>query len=157
MRINVAQLLRAPIGSSSSYQVDDAVGKEGARHVKGEITLSRTGRGIMVKATITAYTTDICSRCLNPADYALKFDVAEEFLPRDAVSAGMFRQENLDTSTIIDEDNVLDLSEVIRQYTLLATPTKPLCKPECAGLCPACGHELNNEPCECPSQISVNR
>jgi len=155
VRINVAQLLRAPIGSSSSYQLDETTGREGARHVEGEVTISRTGRGIMVKATITAHTTGICSRCLNPADSTLNLDITEEFLPGEIVSADVSRQENLDTSTIIDENNVLDLSEVIRQYTLLAAPTKPLCMTECAGLCPACGHNLNKGPCECPPQISV--
>lgn len=154
MRINVAQLLRSPAGSSSSYQVDETIGKEGISHVKGEVALSRTGRGIMVKATMTAHVTDTCSRCLNPADCTVNFDVTEEFLPEAIVSAGASRTGNFDTSTIINENNVLDLSEVIRQYALLAAPTKPLCRPECAGLCPACGHDLNKEPCECSSQIS---
>lgn len=154
MRINVAQLLRAPVGSSSSYQVDEAVGKEGISRIKGEVTLSRTGLGIMVKATITAHVTDTCSRCLDPADCAVKFDITEEFLPEAVASAGTSQAGNFDASTIINENNVLDLSEVIRQYALLAVPSKPLCRPECAGLCPACGHNLNKGPCKCSSQIS---
>jgi uncharacterized protein len=154
VQINVAQLLRSPVGSSSSYQVDETIGKEGISLVEGEVTLSRTGLGIMVKATMTAHITDTCSRCLNPAEYTVKFDVAEEFLPETIASAGESQTGNFDSSTIINENNVLDLSEVIRQYALLAMPSKPLCSPECAGLCPACGHDLNKEPCKCSSQIS---
>jgi uncharacterized protein len=52
----------------------------------------------------------------------------------------------------IDERHILDLTEAIRQYTLLAIPMKPVCKTNCAGLCPNCGHNLNYGPCNCPPQ-----
>jgi uncharacterized protein len=50
----------------------------------------------------------------------------------------------------IDENQEIDLSEAVRQYMLLALPMKPLCREECAGLCPSCGHNLNLGPCGCP-------
>ena len=52
----------------------------------------------------------------------------------------------------IDEHNILDLGEAIRQYSVMATPAKPLCKEDCAGLCPTCGANLNNGTCGCPPQ-----
>jgi uncharacterized protein len=50
----------------------------------------------------------------------------------------------------IDERHIIDLSEAVRQYTLLAVPMKPLCEAACAGICPTCGKNLNLGACRCP-------
>ena len=44
---------------------------------------------------------------------------------------------------------VIDLGEDVRQTLILAVPLKLLCRPECKGLCPQCGTNLNNETCSC--------
>ena len=51
---------------------------------------------------------------------------------------------------IIDERHIIDFAEAIRQYAVLGIPMKPLCSDQCAGLCPTCGQNLNQGPCECP-------
>ena len=51
----------------------------------------------------------------------------------------------------IDEHNILDLAEAVRQYALLAMPMKPLCRENCVGLCPTCGCNLNERSCKCPT------
>jgi len=50
----------------------------------------------------------------------------------------------------INRYNTLDLTEAVRQRALLVIPMKPLCRQDCAGLCPDCGHNLNRGPCACP-------
>ena len=50
----------------------------------------------------------------------------------------------------IDEQHTLDLTEAVRQYALMATPMKALCKKDCAGLCQTCGKNLNEGKCHCP-------
>jgi uncharacterized protein len=52
----------------------------------------------------------------------------------------------------IDGHHIIDMTEAVRQYILLTTPMKPLCREDCAGLCPVCGHNLNQGPCSCPPQ-----
>jgi uncharacterized protein len=52
-------------------------------------------------------------------------------------------------ATTIDEHHVLDLTEVVRQALFLAMPMNPICKDDCAGLCPQCGSNLNQEQCQC--------
>ena len=52
----------------------------------------------------------------------------------------------------IDSQHVLDITEAIRQYAVLALPMKPLCKPDCQGLCPHCGRNLNEGQCSCPQK-----
>ena len=52
----------------------------------------------------------------------------------------------------IDAEQVLDLSEAVRQYRETALPMQPLCRPGCAGLCPTCGRDLNLGACSCPEE-----
>jgi len=43
---------------------------------------------------------------------------------------------------------------LLREYLVLDIPSRPLCRPECKGLCPECGNNLNESTCEHPeSQI----
>jgi uncharacterized protein len=45
--------------------------------------------------------------------------------------------------------DAIDLAEVMREQFYLAMPMKPLCKPDCQGLCPVCGGNRNRERCAC--------
>ncbi|HHV31722.1 YceD family protein [Caproiciproducens sp. LBM24188] len=47
------------------------------------------------------------------------------------------------------QDYKLDLDELIRADILLELPTKFLCSEDCKGLCPVCGKDLNEGPCNC--------
>ncbi len=154
--INVAQLLKEPVGSSRRYQIDESLGTDDINSVRGEVTLIRTNRGIMVKGEMTAGVTVICSRCLKLIDYKVNYDFEEECLPSISTSEALSLPDQTDNITI-DESHMLDLSETIRQYTLLTIPAKPLCRPDCAGICPSCGHDLNQGPCQCPSHAYDQR
>ena len=152
MQINVAQLLKEATGATRSYEIDDTFNleKEVAGPVQGEAKLIRTGKGILVNGAFRGKTSLICSRCLISFDYPLAFNIEEEFLPSTDVTSGSppSLPEDLTTFTI-DEHHVLDLSEAMRQYALLTIPMKPLCHPNCAGLCPQCGANLNQGACRC--------
>lgn len=50
---------------------------------------------------------------------------------------------------LLIEDKWLDVNELVRQQLLLALPTRPLCRPQCRGLCPKCGTNLNQGDCGC--------
>jgi uncharacterized protein len=65
--------------------------------------------------------------------------------------------ENDDLSFPIDHNHVLDLREAIRQNLLLAMPIKTLCKEDCAGLCPECGKDWNEGPCDCEAMVDDDR
>jgi uncharacterized protein len=155
MRINVGQLLKETVGSSRSYKIDTGIDEEGINSVTGEITLTRTNRSILVVGTMTAKITGICSRCLNQASCTFNFNVEEEFFPRADMASGSIIRGESDNSNTIDNNNMLDLTEAIRQYTMLSMPTKLLCRYECAGLCLSCGQDLNQGLCQCSSQIYI--
>ena len=156
MHINVAQLLKEPIGSSRSYQIDESLDMDNINAVKGEVTLIRTNRGLMAKGEITASVTGTCSRCIRSIDYEVSYDFEEECLPSVNASEALSLPDQTDSITI-DESKRVDLSEVIRQSPLRTMPVKPLCRPDCAGICPSCGHDLNQGPCRCPSHTYDQR
>ena len=134
MIINVSQLLKEQIGSSRSYNVD---GEENFPY-RGEVVLVRTDKGVLVRGALVTNVETMCSRCLCGFDQDISISFDEEFL--------LQRDEG---AFIIDEYRQIDLSEVSRQYTLLAAPMKPLCREDCAGLCPQCGRNLNLGGCDC--------
>lgn len=51
----------------------------------------------------------------------------------------------VDETYPIDAESI-DCEEEVRQGLLLAAPAKPLCRPDCRGLCQVCGANLNDEP-----------
>ena len=156
MQINVSQLLQASVGTTRDYdmsEIVDVAGDGNGRLVQGEIRLLRTHRSILVKGALRTETELTCGRCLSLFRCPLALNVEEEYIPTvDVVSGAPLPPPEEPSSFTIDEHHVLDLTEAIRQYALLAIPMKPLCRKDCAGLCQNCGQNLNQEPCDCPVQ-----
>jgi len=152
IQINVAQLLKEPVGSTRSYEVDDAVEiADGDRTVKGQVNLIRTNRGILVKGALNTEMELTCSRCLTEFICPLNLEIEEEYFPTiDILTGAPVAPPDEPGAFTINQNNILDLTEAIRQYTLLSIPMKPLCQEDCAGLCPTCGANLNKEQCQCP-------
>jgi uncharacterized protein len=79
-----------------------------------------------------------CMRCLRDAVEEVRVDAREY---QDAAAGG---DEELESEYVADEH--LDLSAWARDEVALALPAQILCTPDCAGVCPVCGRNLNEEP-----------
>lgn len=159
MQINVSQLLREPVGSSREYEVDGAVdiGDTKGCAVQGTVSLMHTPDGILARLKVATGVNLECSRCLSHYAHRLNLKFEEEFAPTvDAVNGAPLPPPDEGVFTI-DGHHVLDLSDAIRQYALMAIPMKPLCKEDCAGLCQSCGRNLNQGSCDCPKQVTDPR
>jgi len=154
VQINVSQLLKAVIGEVRNYDVDGQIRiDENDIEIDGDVRLMRTDRGILVKGTLFTDVELTCSRCLGQFDHHVKVDIEEEFFPTIDVNTGITVELSEDTDCFkIDGNNILDLTDAIRQYTVMNMPLKPLCTANCAGLCPTCGANLNKTICDCPAQ-----
>ena len=154
MQINVSGLLKSALGSKLDYRVSDVVNiscSDGP--VEGEVWLTRTDRGILVRAKLDTEVKVTCSRCLGVFSVTLPVNVEEEYFPViDVVSGSSLTLPDEPGCFTIDEHHILDLTEAVRQYALLAIPMKPLCRQGCAVLCPTCGRNLNQGACDCPPQ-----
>jgi uncharacterized protein len=154
MLINVSQQLKGPIGAVRDYEVNEGVDVAGSRTmVTGEIELVRTDQGILARGTLYTQLEVDCSRCLASFTCPLVLNIEEEYFPTiDIVTGAPLSLLDEPGCFTIDERHILDLTEAIRQYAILAIPMKPLCREDCAGLCPHCGRNLNLGSCSCPSE-----
>ena len=139
--INVAQLLKEPVGSNQSHDISGTIGEEVEGFVEGKAKLIHSSRGVLVQCKFNAEVKLICSRCLDTFLCPISFTAEEEFLPISDVSgdSGLSSPEQSEEFTI-NNKNILDLSELIRQYMLLSLPMKPLCRPDCPGMKEANSH-----------------
>ncbi|TEU16021.1 MAG: DUF177 domain-containing protein [Dehalococcoidia bacterium] len=133
--INVAQLLKEPVGSNQSYDISEVIDEEVECFVEGKAKLIHISQGVLVQCKLTAEVKLICSRCLDTFLLPISFTAEEEFIPISDVSGDLaLSSPEQSEEFIIDNKNILDLSELIRQYTLLNLPMKPLCRPDCSGI-----------------------
>jgi uncharacterized protein len=132
---NVASLLKEPVGSSQSYDIKGILGDEIEGSIEGTAKMIRITRGVLVQCELSAEVKLVCSRCLEVFLYPISFTAEEEFLPVADVSddSALPLAEQSEQFTI-DDRNILDLGELIRQYVLLNLPMKPLCRPDCPGM-----------------------
>ena len=102
------------------------------------------------RGEVTAPVEIECSRCLEP--YPDKLQGELNFIVRkyDA-KAVMSADGGEDVILLHPNDNIVDMTDQIRQVLALAMPMKPICSEDCRGLCPQCGANLNEETCDCRS------
>jgi uncharacterized protein len=157
MRIRVSQELRQRVGTEFTLELrqrslflDDDAALEG---LQGDARLLRTDRGLLVTVRARAHVRGTCSRCLTTIETPIEIEFEEEFIPVvDPVSGAHITTAEADDGFTIGADLILDLGESLRQYALMSPPSKPLCRPNCEGLCPTCGANMNERPCTCPPQ-----
>jgi uncharacterized protein len=154
MEINVAQLLKSPIGAVREYEVEgdiDIAGDGTSCMVTGKVSLTRTDSGILARGRLVTEVGLTCSRCLGPLRCPLNINIEEEYYPTiDIVTGAKLATPEDGEHFTIDERHIQDLTEAVRQAAVVSIPMKPLCKDDCAGLCPVCGHNLNQGACGCP-------
>ncbi|UCC16578.1 MAG: DUF177 domain-containing protein [Dehalococcoidales bacterium] len=155
MQINVSQQLKSSIGTLRNYEVDTISDIDGEKvRFTGSVRLMKTDRGLLVTGVINSKVAMRCGRCLTNFTYPLAIKFEEEYFPVIDVTTGvMLPAPEEPGSFTIDDHNIMDISEAIRQYTLMALPIKPLCRKDCSGLCPTCGTNLNEKKCDCKPEI----
>jgi uncharacterized protein len=164
MRFNVAQLLKEPVGSTRKYHlaedIQDLGGEVKLTHpIEGAIRLIHTIEGVLVSGQLHTEVELTCSRCLESFSTVIDFTLEEEFRPTIDINTGgkLPSVDGEDEATLIDGQHIVDLLEVMRQDILLALPSHPLCKPDCAGFCSQCGQNLNEGPCTCEKPLGDPR
>jgi uncharacterized protein len=102
-----------------------------------DLTLRPFEGGIDVEGTVTAPWVGICRRCAEPVAGELRIAVRERFAD----------EPDDDLYPIVDDE--IDLGPLVRDAVVLELPMAPLCREDCAGLCPQCGANRNEGDCGC--------
>jgi uncharacterized protein len=107
--------------------------------VPAELVVTRASSGTVLELAFDVTLHGPCFRCLQDAELALELRLRE-------YQATKPEGEEERTEYLVDDR--LDLSAWAHDAIALALPDKILCRPDCAGLCPVCGKDLNLEPHE---------
>jgi uncharacterized protein len=113
-----------------------------------ELTVRLSGDEILVQGEVTARLSFVCARCLTPFEFpvASRFDLV--YLPEELDGLS----EEL-TDDKIDQmyysGRQLDLRAVVLEQLNLTFPAKPLCSPDCEGICAVCGEIIRDAKCSC--------
>lgn len=107
--------------------------------VKGEYFCTGDSR-VSLRAHVNAGVHTRCSRCLEPVQDSLSAEI-------DALYAKAPDPDDPDLYSF--EAHALELKDAVKDALLLALPLQFFCKPDCKGLCPVCGGNLNKQTCTC--------
>ena len=146
MHIHIAEL-HAGLGKAVPFSFTTAAAEidataaeyafQGPIEVTGTVT--NTGTGYRVEGVIRATKHFVCDRCLEACTEAQEHAFAEVFregaTPEDEANAF--------------EGEQIELDALVRDTLLAAQPLSNICKPDCKGLCPVCGANLNHGDCGC--------
>jgi uncharacterized protein len=105
------------------------------RSVPARLDVSRTSTGHALRLRFSTELTGPCVRCLEEAATEIRIDSREIDQPST-------QDEELNSPYVSEGE--LDVEHWANDALVLAVPTQPLCRPDCAGLCPVCGQSLND-------------
>lgn len=107
----------------------DTEGMSFVKPIDAKANVLKSGAEIFVDVLLESPVEYICSKCLSRFEgvFRKKFSIVREVRPAE----------------------IVELNDEIRQEIILDYPMKIVCKPECKGLCPNCGQNLNIANCEC--------
>jgi uncharacterized protein len=148
LRLNVGFLLSQSAGYGREFDFQEPKLSVGGdimvEEFAGRVRLTRTPQGIVAKGNFSAKIPAECARCLKPFASPINIQLEDLFIypPQNAT----------DPLLAVAEDAHLNLEPLLREYILINQPTRLLCREDCKGLCPVCGNDLNEGPCDHPEE-----
>jgi uncharacterized protein len=146
LRLNVGFLLKEGIGYNRDFPFDEplvALDEDlTVADLHGTVNLTRTPQGLYAQGLLRATVAQTCARCLTDLNQPVSSRLGElyHYPPESAPP----------DSLVVSDDHHIDLTPVVREEFILSIPLQPLCRPDCKGLCPQCGADWNEGPCDCP-------
>jgi uncharacterized metal-binding protein YceD (DUF177 family) len=149
MRLDITDVLREagkqlPYDICEPALVDEDV--ECVQPITGRVSFNNTGGLLLIRGRAATTLVLACSRCADCFQWPVEFAIDEQFELRH-VPLG---HKPIQTITVVEEDespvaaklfdgHLFDLTELLRQYILLAQPTCPLPPEQPDGRCSRCG------------------
>jgi len=116
--------------------------------IRGQVR--KTGEELQFLGHLGAKIEAPCARCLKPVALPISAELSERFVP--AVSWRSEEQHELreeELNLAVFDGEGIELDDLVREEVLLALPAQVLCRDDCKGLCPVCGHDRNSNECGC--------
>jgi uncharacterized protein len=143
LRLNVGFIAHQTIGYSRSFDFNipsiHIPPDLSLRNLVGSAQITRTAQGLLVQTRLQANMNAECSRCLADFEQPLRIGFSELYA---------FNKKSItESGLILPENGFINLASLVREYMFLEVPINPLCRPDCKGLCPECGANLNEADC----------
>lgn len=150
LRIDARELKRGPVPTEGSLAPADPLfhGLDVvlAEPLQVDGVLEATGRGdFFWRGSLAGRVRTVCRRCLTEMTVPVVAAVEALF----TTNADM--QDDPSVYPLVEPVTHVDVSGAVREELALAAQPYPLCREDCAGLCPHCGADLNQGPCGCPA------
>ena len=115
----------------------DSIWVPAGEPVELSVRLESVTEGVYVSGSVRAALAGECARCLDPLTDEFDVELGELFAYPDSVTDETTDADEL--PRVVDEH--IDLQQTVRDAVVLALPLAPLCRADCAGLCPECGEK----------------
>jgi uncharacterized protein len=146
-------------GLDLDYEADPATldlkspGAEFEGSIRVRARLVPTDHSVYVSGEAQAHAKLQCVRCLEalfyPVHSSFEMTVVPMEVKPDRLAGEWHELDEKDLDEYVYSGDIIDLTDVVREQVLLSVPTYPLCRPNCRGLCPQCGADLNRTSCGC--------
>ena len=156
MKIDLTEIARIP-GAHASHTFEEPLARdpdlELVEPARGTFTVTNSGPLLVLRGSMTAAVRLQCARCLEPVTVAIEAPLSEAFStrpPAEAIEDRTIDVEEPERAAF--HENILDLTELVRQNIIVNLPIRPLCQEACPGICPRCGSTLSSGACTCPPE-----
>ena len=154
LRVDLGRLAReGSVLVEAKVPADDGLWQGSGIRWRGPVDVrvraSYAGTGeVIVRGTVKGQLDQECRRCLQPVQGEFDDELTLVFV---SGATGESTDEG-DAFAFEPVGRSLDLSDAVREEVILAMNPYVVCDPECRGLCPRCGKNLNEGPCGCAEE-----
>jgi len=125
---------------------------EFSQPVRVRVKLTRMQEDVLAQGRAQTLVRMTCSRCLATIEVPIDAEFEALYVPQTGPYGERIGRRDFewqDERVSFYREGTVDLTDEVSQCLLVELPLKPLCRPDCAGLCPQCGKNLNRGPCDC--------
>lgn len=159
MELNLEEAFDGPIDLSHRFEISaERLDRPELLQIEPVLfsgRLTKAHPGFVLDGEIEIRGVAACSRCLAPVPFSRSGPVQWAFAPAHRRAAGEEDEAELaegDLDIVWYDDLKVSFDPLIDEELQLEIPMKPLCRPDCLGLCPTCGADRNAGPCACQTK-----
>ena len=138
MEINVSKLLKKEVGESTKYDLEEEVSipDKNVAAVQGKVKLTKLDQSVLASFDVIVGINLNCDKCLESFRHQMPLAFDREYLLHKA-------GDNEDGEHLVAEDSKIDTTPALIQEISINLPLQAVCKPDCKGLDPKTGEDLN--------------
>lgn len=148
MKISIANIMKQNTAKEEFYlklpPAELGISPEDAL-IDGDVLLdfsvANVGDVVLLDGNVQAVFYRTCGRCTKTYRLTCIGEFKEKFYPAGTI--GISEEE------LVFSDDLIDITQIVREGLLLAEPIQSVCSEDCKGLCPTCGIDKNTAECSC--------